>query len=131
MPAPLLFNERLSAQLQSQTADMFYNDEALLVIERDTGQLDEYNKPIVEPSNVSIMCSFEILNPGEALKRYGDLEDVAAEIRFGGPRPTKGNKVKIISRFGGQLVEPFEYEIVGINDRAAMGFVCPLKRVAL
>jgi hypothetical protein len=56
---------------------------------------------------------------------------IVGEIRFSGPTPTKGNQVEITSRFSGEPMAPLRFEIYGIADRAALGYVCALKAVQL
>jgi len=46
---------------------------------------------------------------------------VQAEIRFIEPRPTKGDIIRIVGRFGTQVLPDTEYEIVGIRDRDTFG----------
>lgn len=131
---PILPNARLVAQLARRTENQFYGDTALLKIDKETGAVDEYNNPVVTTQSVPINCSFSdtsLLSSYEMWKNYGDIGQIAGEIRFKGPRPTKGNRVEILTRFDGSPLPPEELEIIMISDRAALGLVCALKAVEL
>lgn len=131
---PILPNSRLVAQLQRRSRGHFYGDRALLIVDTDSGTVDDYNNPVVTTTETPIECSFNdtaLLGSYEQWKDYGDLGQIAGEIRFAGPRPTKGNRVRITARFGGFPNPTDDYEIVMISDRAALGYVCALKAVKL
>ncbi len=131
---PILPNSRLVAQLARMTGNQFYGDTALLLIDVATGAVDEYNNPVITTTEVPIICSFSdtaLVSGYEQWKDIGDMGQTAGEIRFARPRPTKGNRVKITSRFGGNPTPSDVMEIVSISDRAAMGYVCTLKAVTI
>ena len=128
---PLLINQRLAAQIERRTSNLFYGDRALLLIDVDTGTVDDLNNPIVTTNEVPIDCSYTELTPSEQWRNYGDVGIVDGEIRFNGPTPTKGNRFKIISRFDGIPLPGNEMEIISINDRNSLGFLCALKAVSL
>jgi len=127
----MLTNSRIVAQIQRRAKESFYSDTALLLIAVDTGTVDEFNNPVVTTQNVPIDCSYHELSSREQWRNYGDLGIVEAEIRFAAPTPTKGNKVQVTSRFGGQPIPSKTFEIVSIDNRADMGFLCTLKAVEL
>jgi len=118
---------RLVAQLQRRTASGFYGDSAFLLVDVPSGTYDDYNNPILTESAVPLDCSFTDKPKVEAWQAIGDVEMVEAEIRFKGPRPTKGNRVKVTGRFDSDTYTDKTFEIIGIQDRGAFGFVCALK----
>lgn len=127
----MLTNSRITAQIQRRTKDSFYSDKAMLIVDVTSGLLDDYNNPIKTSQNVPIDCSYHELSSREQWRSYGDLGIAEAEIRFAAPTPTKGNKVQILSRYGGQPIPSKTFEIVSIDNRADMGFLCALKAVEL
>lgn len=122
---------RLVAQLQRRTAAGFYGDSAFLLIDVPTGSYDDYNNPATTETAVPIACSFTDKPTRELWRDYADIEDIEAEIRFKGPTPTKGNRIKLAGRFDGLNYTDKTFEIVDINDRDAFGFVCALKAVSV
>lgn len=128
---PILTNSRLVAQLQRRAEGAFYGDTALLLVDVATGAVDEFNNPVVTTTETPINCSYNELSSREQWRGYGDLGIVEAEIRFTSPKPTKGNRIEITTRYGGEPLPEVTLEIVGIDNRAAMGYVCALKKVAL
>lgn len=131
---PILPNARLVAQLQRRSRGHFYGDRALLLVDTATGAVDAYNNPVVTTTETPIECSFNdtaLVGSYEQWKGFGDVGQIAGEIRFAGPEPTKGNRVRIVSRFGGLPNPTADYEIVMISARGALGYVCALKAVSL
>jgi hypothetical protein len=128
---PMLVNSRMAAQMQRLIARDFYSDTALLIIDVASGAVDALNVPTVTATEVPVKCSYSDNPNSESWSGLGDIAQLVGEIRFQGPTPTKGNRVKITSRFGGQPLPPTTLEIFGIADRAALGFVCALKAVSL
>lgn len=128
---------RLTAQLQRVTADKMYPDSAYLLIDVQVLDADgeptynDYNQPIVTTSEIPLSCSFTDNPAQENWIGYADIEVLAAEIRFKNPRPTKGNRVRLIGRFGETTSPNDEYEIIGIRERGTFGYVCALKKVAV
>jgi len=127
----ILTNQRLVSQIQRRTNDLFYADTALLLIDVDSGTVDEFNNPVITTTKVPIDCSYHELSSKEQWRGYGDLGIVEAEIRFENPKPTKGNRIEITSRYGGEPLPAVTLEIVSIDNRADMGFLCGLKKVSL
>ena len=128
---PILTNSRLIERIQRMTEDSFYADTALLLIDVDSGTVDEFNNPVITTAKVPLNCSYHELSSREQWRGYGDLGIVESEIRFANPKPTKGNRIEITSRYGGQPLPEVTLEIVGIDNRAGMGYLCALKRVSL
>jgi hypothetical protein len=128
---PILANARLTSQINRRTEGYFYGDTALLLVDVATGAVDEFNNPVVTTTETAIECSYHELSSKEQWRSYGDLGIVEAEIRFTSPKPTKGNRIEITTRYGGEPLPEVILEIVGIDDRAALGYLCALKKVAL
>ena len=128
---PILANDRLMKQVQRRLDRDFYSDTALLVIKTATGAYDALNNPIVTTVQAQIKCSYTDKPNVEQWLALGDVSVIVSEIRYAGPKPTKGNQVIITSRFGGQPLPAQTLEVYGVADRAALGFVCALKAVEL
>jgi hypothetical protein len=122
---------RLTAQLQRVTADKMYPDSAYLLMDVATGAYDEYNQPIIITIEIPLNCSFTDNPAQEQWIGYADIEVLAAEVRFKSPQPTKGNRVRLIGRFGETTSPNDEYEIIGIRERGTFGYVCALKKVSV
>jgi hypothetical protein len=126
----LFANARLVSQLQRETETGFYSDSAFLLVNVGSGVFDEYNNEIVTVSEVPIECAFTDKPKMEAWRDFADVQMVEAEIRFAAPTPTKGNRVKVSGRFDSEYTDK-TFEIIGIQDRGAMGYVCALQAVAV
>jgi hypothetical protein len=127
----MLPNSRLVSQMQRIVSDKFYSDAAYLLIDVNTGAYDDYNNPVVSTSEVPISCSFTDTPAMEKWRDFIDIQEIAGEIRFATPRPTKGNRIKITGRFGTTTYTDQTFEIIGIRDRDEFGYVCALKAVVL
>lgn len=128
---PRLPNARLVAQLQRETENGFYSDTADF-LQDSGGTLDAYGQPTgMTTTTTSIECSFTDKPDKEKWKGYADIESISAEIRFTSPAPAKGNRVTLKGRFDGTGMTDKTYEVIGIRDRDAMGFVCALKAVQI
>ncbi len=106
-----------------------YTDTAYYIGTPDLSNVDEYGQPVGPGAETLIDCAFEDKAKTENWTE-ADIEALDAEIYFSDVTPTKGGNIRIVSRFG-QAVTPKTYEIVGIHDRGAFGYVCGLKVVAL
>jgi len=127
-----LITPRLSAELMRRTKGYAFTDLAYYIPTPDTTTLDEYGQPTASTERVPVTCSFTN-KPGMVKETWGagmDIENVEAEIRFTNPTPTKGGKI-IINKMFGEAVGEKTYEIIGIQDRGAFGFVCALKSVSI
>jgi hypothetical protein len=127
----MLMNGRLSAQLQRNTANLLYSDKGYLVIDIPTGLYDDYNQPITTESEIYVECAFTDKPASEQWKAYVDVEELAAEVRFNGPVPSKGDRFKLYGRFGGDTTINETYEIFGIRNRDKFGYSCALKLVVV
>lgn len=125
-----LANARLVSQMAHFIEMKTFGDMAFLIKQEPTGNFDEYNNAITAEVLVPIMCSFggvPTRSDIEVWKNYADISGNTAEVRFSGPKPDKGDKFKLVSRFDGSLVHEQLYEIVAIRDRFEFGYQCLLK----
>jgi hypothetical protein len=65
-----------------------------------------------------------------------DIEQIEAEIRFKGTKPSKGDTVTLTHRFNRSDTDTQDFtvetfEIIAIRDRDAFGYVCALKAVQI
>jgi len=127
-----LANARLVAQLARRTEDYSYGDTAYIVINVPIGAYDEYNNAVTAESLVPIACSFTDKASNENWRDYADIESVDCEIRFAAQTaPNKGQRVTLAGRFDGDTYANKTFEIIGIKNRDAFGFVCALKAVTI
>ena len=126
-----LDNARLVAQLQARTREAMYSDTAYLVKTIGTGVYDENNTETKTTSEIPMDCSFTDKPSQELWRDYADIQQVDAEIRFEGHDPQKGDTVKVSSRFDGISHSNDVFEIIGISNRYAFGYVCALRKVAV
>ena len=106
-----------------------YTDTAYYTPAPDNSNLDAYGQPAVSTAELLISCAFVDGGKAESWKD-ADIEVLDAEIYFTGLTPTKGGRIRGVTRFG-ILVSAHTYEIVGIQDRGAYGYVCALKAVTI
>lgn len=125
-----LANAGLVARLQERVKAGAFGDSAYVLVDTVTGT-DEYNAPIVTTEQVPVSCSFTDKVSREAWQTFADVETVDAEIRFDDVTPLKGWRVRIAGRFDGLTMTNKDYEIVGIKNRDAFGYVCALTAVSL
>ena len=107
-----------------------FGDKAVLIKQVPTGEFDAYNNAIVEESQIPIDCSFggvPTRSDIEVWKNYADISGDTAEVRYIGPKPEKGDKFKLISRFDGAQIHEVTFEIIAIRDRFVFGYQCLLK----
>jgi hypothetical protein len=81
-----------------------------------------------------VACSFTDKPAKETWANYADIENIEAEIRFKGTKPSKGDTVTLTHRFNrddddSQDFTAETFEIVAIRDRDVFGYVCALKAV--
>jgi len=119
-------SDRLAAHIQARTVSAAYGDTAA-VLSYTVTTLDTYGQPNVTTTTTAISCSFSDKPNPEKWKGYADIGMLAAEIRFASPAPAKGYKVTLKGRFDGTGYVDKTYEIIGIRDRDAFGYVCALK----
>lgn len=106
-----------------------YTDTAYYIPAPDIATLDSYGQPTQSALELLISCAFVDGGKAEAWKT-ADIEVLDAEIYFDAFAPTKGATIKPVTRFG-QTVTDKTYEVVGIQDRGAFGYVCALKVVTI
>jgi hypothetical protein len=90
---------------------------------------DDYGQPDEAGTESIFACAFVDGGKAESWKS-ADIEVLDAEIYFTDVTPTKGGKIRITHRFGVAVVNK-TFEIVGIQDRGAFGYVCALKAVTI
>jgi hypothetical protein len=127
----MLMNSRLAAQLQRNVKTLEYSDFGYLLIDVPDGTYDDYNNPVVTVSEIPLACAFTAKANVESWKSYVDVEQLEAEVRFERAHPTKGNRFKLVSRFGNNIDPCQEYEIFGIRNRDVFGYACALKAVVI
>lgn len=127
---PQLVSARLAAQLQRRTIDHAYTDAGFYIPAPDVATLDDYGQPTASTSLVPVSCSFTDKPSAEKWQGYADIAEIVAEVRWATPQPNKGAQFKISKRFGNFANEQ-TYEIVGVQDRGAFGYVCALKAVTI
>jgi hypothetical protein len=120
----------LVAQLQRVTARDFYGDYGYIIKAVKAGTFDAYNHPVTTDTSIPVECSFTDRPSTEIWKEHLDLSIIQGEARFTSQTPPdKGDKFKIVGRFGSQNYPDKTYEIVGIVNRDAFGYVVALKAV--
>lgn len=131
----VLPSKRLVESLQKRVEIGFYTDVASIISYTITGY-DEYGQPEMTEVETEVACSFTDKPDVENWRDYADIEQIAAEIRFTGDKPSKGDKVELKSMYGRDANETQAYadttfEIVDIRDRDVFGYVCALKKVQI
>jgi hypothetical protein len=128
----VLPNARLTAQLSRVTKQAMFGDTGYLIKEVGSGTYDIYNHEIMTLSNVPVVCSFTDKPTLSIWKEHIDLEILMGEVRFNSPtEPTKGDKFKLVGRFGTAYYPDKTFEIAGCTNRDVFGFVCALKAVTV
>ena len=126
----MLPNSRLVQQLSSATERFMYGDDGFLIKSVANGSYDTYGKPVTTESSVPLVCSFTDKPSREVWKDHVELEVIEGEVRFTSQsEPNKGDKFKIIGRFGSLNYPDKTYEIIGIHSRGDFGYLCALKAV--
>jgi hypothetical protein len=125
-----LITERLAAQLQRHTDSLAYVDAGYYIPAGDLSSLNDYGQPTTSTSLIPVSCAFTDKPAVEKWQGYADVSEIAAEARWTTPTPSKGGQFKLSERFGSTITEQ-TFEIVGIQNRGAFGYVCALKAVAL
>jgi hypothetical protein len=130
-----LANKKLIERLQARTSAYFYGDTATITY-RTASTYDSYGQVTYSESTDTVSCSFTDKVSNETWTEYADIEDIQAEIRFVGAKPSKGDRVTLTHRFDrddadDQDFTALTFEIVGVKDRDAFGYICALKKVAI
>lgn len=131
----ILPSKKLIERLQERVKDYFYVDTATVTY-RTISTYDGYGQPSYSESAVEVDCSFTDKVSSESWAEYADIENIEAEIRFVGTKPNKGDTVTLTHRFNRDDDDDQDYtaetfEIVGIKDRDAFGYICALKKVQI
>ena len=126
-----LATPRLVKHLQRITAKYAYGDLGYLIKQIGTGVFDENNTETMTVIEIPLDCSFTDKPSREIWNDYADIGQVDAEIRFVGHDPSKGNTVRLSSRFDGTSHSNDTFEIIGISNRYTFGYVVALRKVSL
>lgn len=127
---PPFVTPRLAAQINRRTSEYAYTDAGYYTPTPDMSNLDSYGQPTASTSLVPVSCSFTDKPAVEKWTGYADIAEIAAEVRFSSLVPSKGGRFKITERFGNPVTNQ-SYEIIGIQNRGAFGYVCALKVVTI
>ena len=126
----MLPNSRLVQQLANATDRFMYGDDGFLIKSVTSGSFDTYGKPIASEAHIPLSCSFTDKPSREVWKDHIELEVIEGEVRFNSQsEPGKGDRFKIIGRFGSLNYPNKTYEIIGIHSRGDFGYLCALKAV--
>ena len=126
-----LATPRLVKQLQRLTEKGAYGDLGYLTKQIGTGVFDENNTETMTTVEIPLECSFTDKPSREIWRDYADIGQVDAEIRFVGHDPSKGDTVKLSSRFDGTRHSDDTFEIIGISNRYVFGYVVALRKVTV
>lgn len=133
MPLP---SKKFVERLQARVAQDFFVDTATITY-RTASTPDSYGHPSYTESTSEVSCSFTDKPAKEAWANYADIENIEAEIRFVGDKPSKGDRVTLTHRFerdntdDQDFTQVASFEIVAIRDRDVFGYVCGLKKVQI
>lgn len=135
---PRLASDELTQRLHARVADYTYGDIAYYYGPADAdGPLDEYGHPTTEATPIKVECSInDAVGKRRTTEMWTDAIDIGkfdAEIRFA-PNvitPVKGATFVITQRQGNPEYADHEFEVIGIQDRGNMGFLCALHRVEI
>lgn len=125
----MLPNKKLVERLQARTKAYMFVDTATIIY-RTVSTYDSYGQVTYSESSVEVSCSFTDKPSKETWGNAMDIENIEAELRFVGTKPTKGDRVTLSHRFnntGNFTAQTFE--IVDIRDRDIFGYVLALKKV--
>jgi hypothetical protein len=122
--------------LQRETQRLAYGDVAYYYRPPNPDEnLDEFGHPTEVIKGVRLECSF---NPASAKSREQWTEQIEVakfdvEIRFGPDEitPKKGGQFKLTTKFDNPEFADQTYEVIGIQDRGNLGYLCALHRVEI
>jgi hypothetical protein len=106
-----------------------YVDTAVYIHAPDPNVTDSYGQVTQPTTEYSGECAFVDQAKRENW-READIEQLDAEIFLTFITPTKGGTFRITHRFG-EAVTNVTFEVVGVQNRGAFGYVCALKAVSL
>ena len=130
----MLPSKRMVEELASRASTYAHGDSAKIVY-KTQGAKDALGHATITETETTVSCSFDETVSEQLRKEYADLDRIDAVIRFSGTKPSKGDGVKLVSKFGrtsddGQaFTETAEFEIVGVKDHDAFGYICVLRKV--
>lgn len=131
----VLPSKKFVERLQKRVENYFYVDTATVTY-KTASSYDAYGQITYTESAVEVDCSFTDKVSSESWAEYADIENIEAELRFTGTKPNKGDTVTLSHRFNRDDTDDQDYtantfEIVGVKDRDAFGYVVALKKVAI
>ena len=107
-----------------------YTDRAIYTPAADPNVTDEYGQVIPPTTQYSGDCAFVDSAKSEDWRDNADVENIEAEIFLAFVAPTNGGKFTIVSRFGQDVINK-TFEVVGVQDRGAFGYVAALRVASL
>lgn len=132
---PVLVSNRLANQLQRITEDMAYTDKGLYYPPADPNtNLDSFGQPAPITDGIPFDCSFtDTYQNRSAIEKwapFADIEEILGETRMSTPIPAKGGRILITHRFE-ELYPGRMMEVIAVQDRGPMGFLCAMRAVAI
>ena len=126
-------SRRLVNQLQRITVASAYSDTANITQFTATGNDADTGQPTGTETETEIACSFTDKPKMENWKDFAEIGIIEAEIRFDDEdiTPGKGDTIELIGRWDTSDYADTTFEIIGIRDRDAFGYVCALKKVTI
>lgn len=107
-----------------------YTDYGVYIAPPSLASLDDYGQPTTAGAETPGACAFRDSAKAERWNLGEEIQQLDGEVDFTFITPEKGGRFRIVERFGAS-VNQVTYEIVGINDRGAYGYVCALRAVSL
>ena len=131
----ILPNKKLVERLQARASAYMFVDTATITY-KTVNTYDAYGQPSYTTTTSEVSCSFSDKSSKETWAGHVDIENIEAEIRFVGTKPSKGDTVTLTHRFNRDDLDDQDYtagtfEIVDIKDRDIFGYVCALKQVVV
>ena len=131
----ILPSKKLVERLAKRMEDYFFTDTATITY-RTASTYDGYGQVTYSESTSTVDCSFTDKPSKESWGEYADIENIEAELRFTGTKPSKGDTVTLTHRFNRDDYDDQDFtadtfEIVGVKDRDVFGYVVALKKVAI
>ena len=131
----LLPNKKFVERLQARTKAYMFVDTATITY-KTASTYDDYGQVTYTTTTSVVDCSFTDKPSKETWGNSVDIENIEAEVRFVGTKPSKGDTVTLSHRFNRDDTDDQDYaaqtfEIIDIRDRDVFGYVCALKKVQI
>jgi hypothetical protein len=128
---PRLASARVVAFVQRETASQFYGDTATLIT-RTASTPDTFGQVTISTASTSLACNFTDKPAAERWTELADIGQIDGEVRFASTTaPAKGDYITVTGRFDNSAYTDRTFEIIGIRNRGALGYVCALRAVVL